>query len=184
MVQKILQQLAIDSEIKNRIDAITEELSFPAKTCLLSEGAISNHLYILKKGVLRLWFNQDGRDITFQFFMEGQPVASIESFLHRKPSLFSLESIEPVTVWRCKRDDLMLLIEEYPELKDSLYQFVTDRLINYSHLFLSRITDKPETRYHKLVTENPDIVKRIPQHYLASYLGITPVSLSRIRNRK
>ncbi|MGL4331356.1 MAG: Crp/Fnr family transcriptional regulator [Bacteroidales bacterium] len=184
MDQKLLELLTTDTEIKNGIDAIAEELSFPAKTCLLFEGAISNHLYILKKGVLRLWFNQDGRDITFQFFLEGQSVASIESFLHRKPSLFSLESIEPVTVWRLRRDDFISLTEKHPALKEILYQHVTERLINYSHLFLSRITDKPETRYHKLVTENPDIVKRIPQHYLASYLGITPVSLSRIRNRK
>jgi CRP-like cAMP-binding protein len=58
------------------------------------------------------------------------------------------------------------------------------RFKNYSQLFLSQIKDTPRERYEELIINHPEIIKRVPQHYIASYLGITPISLSRIRNRK
>ncbi|HRV32669.1 MAG TPA: Crp/Fnr family transcriptional regulator, partial [Candidatus Paceibacterota bacterium] len=64
------------------------------------------------------------------------------------------------------------------------YNYLFKRFINYAELFLSRIKDSPKERYEDLVKNYPDIIKRVPQHYIASYLGITPVSLSRIRNKK
>ena len=59
-----------------------------------------------------------------------------------------------------------------------------DRMIHYSELFLSRIKETPQQRYEALVKEHPEIITQIPQHYIATYLGISPVSLSRIRGRK
>lgn len=58
------------------------------------------------------------------------------------------------------------------------------RLVFYQNLFLSRIKDSPQKRYQELIKKHPKIIERVPQHYIASYLGITPVSLSRIRNRR
>ena len=77
-----------------------------------------------------------------------------------------------------------MLLSTYPELKDKFQSFIFQRFSNYARLFLSRIKDTPQERYEDLVKNQPNIIKRIPQHYIASYLGITPVSLSRIRNRK
>lgn len=61
---------------------------------------------------------------------------------------------------------------------------IIDRFSFYQHLFLSRIRDTPQQRYEELLREYPNIIQRVPQHYIASYLGITSVSLSRIRNRR
>lgn len=61
---------------------------------------------------------------------------------------------------------------------------ILQRMGNYAKLFLSRIKDNPRKRYDELLKNNPEIIQRIPQHYIASYLGITPISLSRIRNKK
>ncbi|WP_333820484.1 Crp/Fnr family transcriptional regulator [Ohtaekwangia sp.] len=66
-----------------------------AKTTLLREGQISKNVYIIEKGCLRIWFNNNGKDVTFQFFLEGESVSSIESFWTNQPSLFNIESIEP-----------------------------------------------------------------------------------------
>ena len=74
------------------------EREITAKTILLEEGKIANNVYYIKKGCLRMWFNKDGKDITVQFFFEGQAVASIESFMNNQPSLYYLESIEPSTI--------------------------------------------------------------------------------------
>jgi CRP-like cAMP-binding protein len=156
---------------------------WPARTTLLREGEVARHMYFVKKGCLRLWFNKDGKDITVQFFVEGQSVSSLESFLAGTQSLFSIETLEPTSVAIIRRDGWDQLFELDPTLKDGLLEVIIRRMEEYVLLFLSRIKDSPRERYEALVRERPDIIQRVPQHYVASYLGITPVSLSRIRSR-
>ena len=170
--------------LKKQYENILHEHTFPTKTTLLEAGETARNLYFIRQGCIRLWFNQDGKDVTLQFFFEGQGVASIESFLQGTPSPFSVETIEPTTAWVCERTDLLRLAENFTELKDEFNTLIVNRLINYTHLFLSRIKDTPQERYENLLREHPEIIQRVPQHYIASFLGITPVSLSRIKNRK
>lgn len=163
---------------------VYEELVLPVKTTLLEAGKVSSKFYFIKKGAVRLWFNQDGKEITVQFFFEGQGVASLESFIQRTPSLFSIETIENSVVWVYNKSDILAMLEENQRIKDDIYKLIIGRLINYTHLFLARLKDTPKQRYDNLLIEHPEIVQRVPQHYIASYLGITSVSLSRIRNRR
>ena len=174
----IENSLLIESHIK------TEYLSIPSKTVLLGEGKVARKLYFVRKGCLRLFFYNAGKDITFQFFFEGDFVASFDSLYKRTPSLFFLESIEPTEVQVIKRDDFFSLIEHNPSLRQHYEEKLIDRFYAYQQLFLSRIRNTPQQRYEELLKEYPNIIKRVPQHYIASYLGITPVSLSRIRNRR
>ena len=160
-----------------------KRIDVPAKTVLLKEGEISKRAYWIDKGCLRLWFNNEGKDITFQFFFENEGVSSIESFSKNLPSLFYLETIEPSILYYIKKTDFEILIKENPVFKDIIFEATLERQIYYMEQFLSLIKDKPKERYLKLLKEKPHIIKRIPQHYIASYLGITSVSLSRIRNK-
>jgi CRP-like cAMP-binding protein len=160
-----------------------KEMTVPAKTVLLHEGEISRYGYFIKQGCLRLWFNNKGKDITFQFFFENEAVSSIESFRTGEPSMFTIETIEPSTVIKISKQNFEKIF-----LGDSKYQNVINetmykRLSHYSKLFMSYIKNTPEERYKELLQSHPHIIKRVPQHYIASYLGITTVSLSRIRNR-
>lgn len=177
-------KISENDPLRERYENLHREYTLPAKATLLEAGKVSRHFYFIKKGCVRLWFNQEGKDVTLQFFFDGQGVSSIESFLENSPSLFSIETIEPTVVWAYDKTDIEALTMAMPALKDELYKQVVSRLINYTHLFLSRIKDTPRQRYENLLKEYPEIVKRVPQHYIASYLGITAVSLSRIRNRK
>jgi CRP-like cAMP-binding protein len=160
-----------------------KELKVPAKTILLREREISGNLYCIAKGCLRLWFNNKGKDVTFQFFFENQAVSSIESFMNETPNLFNLESIEPSELFLLSKKNFDILFRELPQLKDGFNKIILQRMENYANLFLSRIKDTPRQRYKDLIKNNPHILQRVPQHYIASYLGITPVSLSRIRNK-
>lgn len=160
-----------------------DSLSVPSKTVLLEEGEIADRLYLVRKGCLRLFFDNDGKDMTFQFFFEDDLVASFDSFYKRTPSLFSLESIEPSELSFVKRDDFFGMVERDMSVRRLYEERLADRFHAYQRLFLSRIRNTPRQRYEELLREHPDIVRRVPQHYIASYLGITPVSLSRIRNR-
>ena len=162
----------------------TDKLSIPSKTILLEEGKVADRLFFIHEGALRLFFYNEGKDITFQFFFEGDFVASFDSLYKRKPSLFSLESIEQTEVFAIKREDFYSLMEQTPLLKREYEEKLIERFHVYQQLFLSRIKNTPQQRYEELLREYPGIIQRVPQHYIASYLGITPVSLSRIRNRR
>ncbi|MCG7338880.1 Crp/Fnr family transcriptional regulator [Staphylococcus sp. ACRSN] len=159
------------------------ELTFTKKETVLYEGDVANSIYIVKKGALRLWHNDDGKDITLQFFFENQFVSSFESFYLQQPSDFSIETIEDTVLIEINRQTFDTLIDKEPDINKEFIAFMSKRFINYMHLFLSRIKNSPELRYQELLQNNSEIIKRVPDHYIASYLGITSVSLSRIKNR-
>ena len=154
-----------------------------AKTVLLEAGDVASNIYIVKSGCLRSWYNANGNDITLQFFMPGQPVASFESLVNLTPSEYSIETLLPTEIVVVNGRDFKNWFESHPEYHLHGMHFAMDRLASYQKLFLSRIKDTPQQRYESLLKEQPEIVAQIPQHYIASYLGITPVSLSRIRSR-
>lgn len=160
-----------------------ERQDVPARTILLREGEVAQKIFYIENGCLRLWFNNNGNDVTFQFFFEGDSVASIESFRWSQPSMFSIETIEPCTVLSIGKKDFNTIINSQA-IRDQVQDNIFHRLIFYQKLFLSRIKESPQERYEELLKNNPEILMRVPQHYIASYLGITPVSLSRIRNRR
>jgi CRP-like cAMP-binding protein len=168
----------------NRFSHLFKRLEIPAKTILLREGQISKRAFFIEKGCLRSWFNNNGKDITFQFFFEGQGVSSVESFKTNQPGLFNVESIEPCIVQCISKKDFEFVLDRSPEIREDIDNHILQRLFFYQKLFLSRIKDNPEKRYRELLKQHPEILQRVPQHYIASYLGITPVSLSRIRNRR
>lgn len=101
-----------------------------------------------------------------------------------EPSLFNIESLEPCILYTLSKKDFQTLIEHEPAIKEEINAHLLQRLFFYQKLFLSRIKDNPEKRYKEMLKEYPEIFQRVPQHYIASYLGITSVSLSRIRNRR
>jgi len=184
MLDQLINRIKQDKTNGANLQDFFVEREIASKTILLHEGEIANTMHFIQKGCLRIWFNKDGKDITFQFFFEGQGVASIDSFLSNQPSMFTIESIEPSIVYSISKDKFEQLLLLYPDFKGNLQDFMFHRFKNYAYLFLSRIKDSPKERYEDLINNHPEIIKRIPQHYIASYLGITPISLSRIRNRK
>jgi len=180
----VKKETARNTEEWDRFSHLFKRREISAKTTLLKEGQVSKTAYYIEKGCIRSWFNNNGKDITFQFFFEGEGVSSVESFMTGQPSLFSLESIEPCTIQYISKKDFQFMLDNSTIIKNEVEENIFRRLIFYQHLFLSRIRDTPQQRYQELVSQRPEILQRIPQHYIASYLGITPVSLSRIRNRR
>lgn len=184
MLTNLLNYLQQDKKNWNQFQDLFQEKKITSKTTLLNQGETAQYIYFVKKGCLRIWFNNEGKDITMQFFFENQAVASLESFLRRQPSSFSLESIGPATVIMLHKKDFDTLHNYYPDLRNDFQEILFQRAENYVALFLARIKDSPQKLYEDLLRNQPHIIQRVPQHYIASYLGITPISLSRIRNRK
>jgi len=163
-----------------------KRIEVPARTVLLYEGEVSKKLFLIESGCLRVWFNNNGKDITFQFFFENNVVASVESFRKNIPSVVTIETIEPSVIWWMHKKDIDRIIEEIkniPALRDAFINAIFERTYDYMKHFFSSIKDTPQERYLSLLKEKPQIVQRIPQHYIASYLGISTVHLSRIKNK-
>lgn len=161
-------------------------LEVPAKTVLLREGEVSQRSFFIEKGCLRVWFDNRGKDVTFQFFFENEGLASAESFRKSIPSIFTIETVEPSVIYAISKQDFQRMTAELsqdPLFMSEMMEILFERQLHYMNEFMSFIRDTPQQRYMNLVNEKPHIVQRIPQHYIASYLGITSVSLSRIRNK-
>ncbi|MBK7259228.1 MAG: Crp/Fnr family transcriptional regulator [Ignavibacteriae bacterium] len=154
------------------------------RTALLKEGDVPRKMFFVKKGCLRASIHARGKDVTFQFFFEGDAVASIEGFRSAQPSPIAITAVESSELVVLTKEGFDLMVRENPGLKDLILEQALRRLNTYARLFLSYLRDTPRQRYLALVRDDPRILERVPQHLIASYLGITPVSLSRIRHRR
>ncbi len=166
--------------------ALQKRVEYPAKTILLQEGKTAQSYYFVEKGCLRLCFDNNGKDTTVQFFFENEGVASLESFQKNIPSVFTIETIEPSVVAVLSKNhfnEMLKELDQNPAFLKALMEISFGRQRHYMNEFLSLIRDSPLERYVNLVKERPHIVKRVPQHYIASYLGVSSVHLSRIKNK-
>jgi CRP-like cAMP-binding protein len=163
-----------------------QRLELPAKTVLLEEGKVSGQYVFIEKGCVRLFFNNDGSDKTVQFFFENEGLTSFESFVNNAPSAFTIETIEPSVVYLLPKQYVIQLMDELnhePDFLKMIMQLSALRQTHYINEFVSFIRDTPEERYQKLLADRPHIVQRVPQHYIASYLGVSTVHLSRIKSK-
>lgn len=163
-----------------------QRLKLPAKTVLLEEGQISQHYIFIEQGCIRAFFNKDGDDKTIQFFFENAGLTSFDSFVNQVPSLFTIETIEPSIIYLLPKAQVLQLIDELshePGFAQMILQISASRQKHYMDEFVSFIRDTPEERYQRLLSERPHIIRRVPQHYIASYLGVSTVHLSRIKSK-
>lgn len=165
---------------------LQKRMELPAKTVLLEEGKVSQHYIFIEKGCVRTFFNNKGADKTVQFFFENEGLASFESFVNDTPSPCTIETIEPSVVYLLPKkyvNQLMAELATQPDFAHLIMQIFASRLTHYINEFVSFIRDTPEERYQNLLAERPHIIQRVPQHYIASYLGVSTVHLSRIKSK-
>ncbi|MBS1665470.1 MAG: Crp/Fnr family transcriptional regulator [Bacteroidetes bacterium] len=163
-----------------------ERLEAPAKAILLEEGKKSRHYIFIEKGCVRAFFNKNGEDKTVQFFFENEGLTSFDSFVNNTPSLLTIETIEPSIIYLLPKKYVLQLVEELssePEFVPMILQMSAQRQLHYMNEFVSFIRDTPEQRYQRLLKDRPHIIRRVPQHYIASYLGVSKVHLSRIKSK-
>lgn len=160
-----------------------KRINIKRKTTLLHQGELSNKAFLVEQGCLRLWHNHEGEDVTMQFFLEGEVVASFTSFLYEEPSLFNIESIVPSVINVIERQAILDAMETSPKFQRYVLDSLISRLAVCQQQFLNSIRYTAQQRYEALQHSRPRLLEIVPQHYIASYLGITPVSLSRIRKR-
>jgi CRP-like cAMP-binding protein len=157
---------------------------FGEQEILVDLGEVATETYFILSGLIRYYYlTEDGKEITGFIFQEGLFATSSGSFFAQAPSTQIVETIEPCRVLALPFDGLQELFRTLPKTEALIRQILIQRF-NYSQqVIASLIIQKPEQRYSSLLDSQPELAQRVPQKVLASYLGITPVSLSRIRNR-
>jgi CRP-like cAMP-binding protein len=160
-----------------------EEQKLKKKTTILKAGKIAKDVYLVIEGCLRLYYEKDGQDLSAYFFTEGMFAGAYDSFTTRRPSRHSIETIEDSTILTVSYTNWLELFREFPRMNLFVRKIIEERFISLHQLFTSHILDSPEERYMQLLKNYPELINRVPQHQLATFLGVTPVSLSRIRNR-
>lgn len=155
----------------------------PRKFALVRQGQVANELYFINKGMLRLFYENEGDEITAFIFRENLFASSYDSFLRQTPSIQSLEALEEADLLVITQSKMNELYEELPKFNILTRKIAEQRFINAQQILSSFLLDSPEERYEKFMQQNGDLLLRVPHHIIASYLGMTPVSMSRIRNR-
>ncbi len=157
--------------------------TYPAGSILLKEGQIANKSFFVLSGCIREYSLIDGEEKTLEFYTEEQAVANFNSMVNKSPSHSSLECIEETTVSILEEEKEKALYKKHPRF-ESFCRSGVEQMMGQKQAQLARmIVMKPEDRYKKMVEERAELLQRVPQYQLASYLGIKPETLSRIRKR-
>lgn len=157
--------------------------SVPKKFRLVPVGDVSREAYFINKGATRLFFEKEGEEISANFMFENNFVASLESFLLQVPSRQAIDTLEDCELLVLSKQRLEELIARQPQFNLFSKAIAETAFIMLQRRASSFILDSPEERYMNMLQQRPEILERVPQHMIASYLGVTPVSLSRIRKR-
>ena len=174
---------AITEEEYNAFRDLFLPKTFPKKTILCKPGRIASELYFINKGSLRLFYEIDDADRTLFFAFENQFTGPCRSFMLGEPNHQIFETLEESELLVVKREPFLEALEKHHRLALLRSMIAEENLFITEGIVSFLLLNSPEERYSNLLKHNPEILKRIPQHQIASYLGISPVSLSRIRKR-
>lgn len=154
----------------------------PKNQPLVREGQICSKLYFVEQGVGRSYYlKEDGKEITQWFFIEGLFMSSIESFFQQDPSLYYLEMLEDAVLYSITREKLDLLFSRYHNMEKLGRLLSTEMLTRVVNKLSAIQFQTARERYDYMLSEYPELANRVALGYIASYLGMTQETLSRIR---
>lgn len=150
---------------------------------LLKEGQISANTYFILEGCVREYVLTEAEEKTTNFFTEEQWAISLNSFSPQSASSHNWICVEDTTVVVGDEEQAQSLFKRFPRFETISRSIMESAFAEQRDALSSYYTDSPEQRYQKLLTNRPDLFQRIPQYQIASYIGVKPESLSRIRKR-
>jgi len=167
--------LALSESVKTR--------QYKKGEIFLKEGDHCNYIGFLNKGCFKFYYLNDGVQRVRGFFFPNEFISNYQCFLLKNKSKFQIQALENSSVTYIHRDDLFLLIKEFPKFQELRRIVVENLYIEISDKFESFFIKNAEERYLDFIKDESEQKKRIPQYVIASYLGITPEGLSRIKKR-
>lgn len=156
------------------------EITFPKGHILLKANKVESNVYFIKKGLVRAYIERDN-EVTFWFGKEGQTVISMKSYVEEQPGYETIELLEDCELYELKTENLKKLFGEDVNIANWGRKFAENELIKTEERLISKQFKNASERYLDLIKDHPELIQRVQLGHIASYLGITQVSLSRIR---
>lgn len=162
---------AVDKKVYNKNEII------------FTEGNVSDEIYFVTKGCVRLFYNVNGTDKTAFFYTEGQFICAGESFTFNIPARENYQAIEQTEIFVFTKSKIDVLLKEIPKFEIIARIATENELITCQKVIASFVTKSAEERYIDLLNTQGELFHRVPQQYIASFLGVSPETLSRIKTR-
>ena len=183
--------IELDSDLMQVVAAHISEITFPPKQIILPEGGICNKIYFIVSGTARSYYiDPSGVTVTWAFLFNNKAsinrnffAVDYRAFLNNTPSSIAIETLSEVHAFIFTREELNYLMENSPKYDRFMRRLAENAYMGMFDRAFSLLTMSATERYGKLINEEPHLMQMFSNHYIASYLGIAPQSLSRIRTQ-
>jgi CRP-like cAMP-binding protein len=186
-MQHLLTQIKkfspLSNEAVNALQDCFEKTTLSKNEFLLQEGKVCKQLYFLEKGALRGFYNADGKEITHWFGFENDFVTSFHSFITEEPTVENIQLLEGSILWGISKERLTALFNKHLEIERLMRIAYEKYYIRLEERFVNAQFKTASERYKNLLQQTPHIIERVPLGCIASYLGISQETLSRIRSK-
>jgi CRP/FNR family transcriptional regulator, anaerobic regulatory protein len=180
----IVQNLAVTEELKQIIEQHFTPLQISKNTIIEEEGKVPQHLYFINEGYMRsFYYDNNGDEVTTYLATPEQYMASFLSLSQQKISTENIETITDCSLLKISREDFLKIIEKYPQFREYSLQIFEQAFTKMNERANDLATLTAEQRYTQLLNNQGNILQNVPIQYIASFLGIKPQSLSRIRKQ-
>lgn len=176
----INEYVQLPDEMMNDVLSKFKKKTIQKNDFVLQQGETCKDLIFVQSGCLRLYYIQDDIEVSVWFALKHSSAIEIYSFISETPTNYFLQAIENTEILYLPKSELNKLYETYPKMQEMMRKFWEDVILHLLERFTALQRDTAEQRYLDLL-EKPELLQSIPQKYLASFIGVTPTSLSRIK---
>ena len=171
-----------DDEFNEFLVPVIKVRHFGKKELITKAGEVENKFSFIAKGLARKYYKKGNHEINTQISFEGHLILSQESFHSRLPSEYFIETIEPTTVVTITHDDLEMVYASSHRMEHLARLLITNAMVIKDRWQIQLVKMTPRERFLNFVTKNPELMQRVPQKFLASYLNIKPETFSRFKH--
>lgn len=181
-IDQILDEIyVLPPSSKEILKSNITEVILPKGHILLRSYKVERSIYFVKKGIARVYTNTGENEVTFLFCKEGDTIVSMKSYVLGQEGYEDVELLEDCELYKLSAEKLQILFKESIHIANWARRFAEKELIKTEERFISRQFRTAKERYKEILRDDPTLIQRVQLGYIASYLGITQVSLSRIR---
>jgi len=183
-IQSLIQAIyPLSEDALQTMVAQWEQVVLKKGTVLFYEGKTASDIYLIERGIARAFCYKEDKELTFWFGKEGDFVLSYNGYIYNKPGYESIELLEDSVLHTIGHEELHALYQQNSEIANWGRKLAERELVRTEERFINQLLQTATEKYQALLQHSPELLQRVPLGYIASFLGVTQVTLSRIRKK-